>query len=358
MLNYLENKEWLYDQYIVKKRSANNISKELKVSQSKVKKWLDRHNIKTRTISESRMPDNKNYHLINNPEYLKKLYTEQEMTCSEIAKKLSCGTQTIYRRLIEYDIEIRNFEDRMLDNNPKLKKLRSKNWIYQRYITEDRTMQEIADELKTSPTMVSEWLDRHGILTKDWHDSHENKYTDDELEEMLKNLGEKLNKIPSSRDLNKFSKEGICPSANTYSLRGGLRYWQKKVFGKSLQRWREWEYDCIHLFNKVLYYPEFKREKRFNWLRSPITNYHLRVDVYYPEYKLCVEFDGVGHFEPIQFLPNQDAEEQLKRTQLHDSVKDELIPSHGLKLLRFKYDEPLTEVHIKKRLNEIGIIIK
>jgi len=353
----LENKDWIYEQYMVKKRSANDISKELGVSDSTVKKWLIIHDIKPRSIREARMPHNENFELINNLEYIKGLYVEQGLTCKEIAAKLSCGVQTVYRRLKESGIDIKTFEKRMLHKNPKLKKLRSKNWLYQRYITENKNTPEIAEELGTSPTMVATWLKKHGIPTKDRSNSLGPIYTDEQLEYMLKALGEKLGRIPSSRDLNKYSKEGLCPSASTYALRGGIPFWQKKVFGKNIRKWRAWEYECITLFNKILGYPKFKREKRFNWLRSPITNCHLRVDVFYPEYKLCVEFDGEAHFKPIQFLPHQNAEEVLERVKLHDAVKNKLIPQKGLKLLRFRFDEPLDEEYVKKRLKEIGITV-
>lgn len=355
--NLLVNKDWLYEQYVVKKRSANNISKELKISDSTVKKWLILFNIKPRDIRESRMPNNDKFDLINDPEFIKSLYVEQGLTCNEIAKKLSCGTQTIYRRLSEIGVEIKTFETRMLEKNPRLKKLRSKNWLYQRYITEDKNTPEIAEELGTSPTMVAEWLSKHGIPTKEWHDTHGNKYTDKQMEEMLKSLGKKIGRIPSARDMDKYCKEGLCPSSMTYGLRGGIPFWQKRVFGKSLQKWRAWEYECISLFNKVLGFPSFKREKRFNWLRSPITNCFLRVDVFYPDYKLCVEFDGEAHFKPIQFLPYQDPNKELERVKLYDSLKNELIPKHGLKLLRFKFDEPLDEEYVKARLRGAGVVL-
>ena len=353
----LENKDWLYEQYVVKKRSANNISKELKASDSTVKKWLHVHDIKSRDIKESRMPDNENIRLINDLEYIKNLYTEQGLTCKEIAKNLSCSVHAIYCRLTDAGVEMKTFEKRMLEKNPKLKKLRSKNWLYQRYITENRNTPQIAEELETSPTMVIVWLNKHGIPIKDWHETHSmTKYTDGQMEEMLRSLGEKIGRIPSARDLDKFCKEGLCPSSMTYGLRGGIPFWQKKIFGKSLEKWRAWEYECISLFNEVLGFPEFKREKRFNWLRSSVTNYHLRVDVFYPEHKLCVEFDGEAHFKPIQFLPYQDSEKEWERVKIYDAIKNDLIPKNGLKLLRFRFDEPLNEAYVKNRLREVEII--
>lgn len=355
--NLLKNKDWLCEQYIVKKRSANSISKELEVRDAVVKKWLVAHNIKTRSLRESRMPDNESFRLVNDVECLRRLYVEQGLTCKAIAKKLSCGTQTVYRRLIDAGIEIKTFEKRMLEKNPKLKKLRSKKWLYQRYITEKKLSTEIAQELETSASLVCKWLNKHGIPIKDWSETHSKpKYTDEQMGQMLKSIGKKIGRVPSSRDIDKFSKEGLCPSSMTYGLRGGISFWQKKVFGKHLRKWRAWEYECISLFNKVLDFPEFRREKRFNWLRSPLTNYHLRVDVFYPDFDLCVEFDGEAHFKPIKFLPNQNPEEEFERTKLHDAIKNDLIPKNGLKLLRFKHDEPLNEEHIKIRLREVGIV--
>ncbi len=351
-LYLLQSRDWLIDQYITQRKSTNEIAKELGCANSTVGTWLRKHRIKARSIKESRMPDNENFALINDSEYLKSLYIEHGLTCHEIAKMLSCGTQTIYHKLKEAGVKIVTFNDRMLEKNPKLKKLRSRNWLYQRYITENKNMPEIAEELGTSPTIVSIWLNKHGIPTKEWHKTHGQKYTDEQLEEMFKAVGEKIGRIPSARDLDKYCKEGLCPCSMTYGLRGGIPFWQKKVFGKSLSKWRAWEYECISIFNKVLGFPEFKREKRFNWLRSPITNCHLRVDVFYQEYKLCVEFDGEAHFRPVRFLPNQDPEKEFEKVRLHDSIKNELIPKHGLKLLRFRFDEPLTIEHVRERLSQ------
>lgn len=352
-LHLLQSRDWLIDRYITQGKSTTEIAAELNCANSTVGTWLRKHHIKTRGIKESRMSDNENFALINNSEYLKGLYIEHGLICQEIAKMLSCGTQTIYRKLKEAGVEIVTFEDRMLEKNPRLKKLRSKNWLYQRYITENTLTPQIAEELGTSASMVAYWLKKHGIPTKDWHDTHGvQKYTDEQMEEMLRAVGKRIGRIPSARDLDRFCKEGLCPSSMTYGLRGGIPFWQKKVFDKSLEKWRAWEYECISLFNKILGFPNFKREKRFNWLRSPITNYHLRIDVFYPEYKLCVEFDGEAHFRPVRFLPDQDPEKEFEKVRLHDSIKNELIPKHGLKLLRFRFDEPLTIEHVRERLSQ------
>jgi hypothetical protein len=50
------------------------------------------------------------------------------------------------------------------------------------------------------------------VATRHWQ-----KYTPEELIEQLKNLGEKLGRKPTDRDINRASKEGVCASAATFA---------------------------------------------------------------------------------------------------------------------------------------------
>ena len=50
----LWDKEWLEEQYLVKMRSMQDIAKELLVSEPAVRHWIKKHNIKSRSISDSR----------------------------------------------------------------------------------------------------------------------------------------------------------------------------------------------------------------------------------------------------------------------------------------------------------------
>ncbi len=181
--------------------------------------------------------------------------------------------------------------------------------------------------------------------------------SDKEMATYLKGLKVKLGRIPNLTDL-KYETENNDDALHwsLYVRRGGLRYWQKRLFGATTYCFI-WETTCIDAFNDVLGCPEFKTQKTFKWLR----NYQpgmkrpgvLRVDLYYPKYKLCVEFDGEGHFQEIPWATG--TQEPLELVQHRDSIKNKLIPEHGLKLLRFRYDEPLTREHILKRLSEVGV---
>lgn len=126
---------------------------------------------------------------------------------------------------------------------------------------------------------------------------------------------------------------------------------EKKLFGKTTYRF-VWESQCIDLFNSALEYPDFIAQKTFPWLK----NYNngksrpgsLRVDVFYPRYNLCVEFDGEGHFQEINWKKGGD--DTLQKVRERDELKTKLIEEHGLHLIRFRYDEPMTTEYVKKRL--------
>lgn len=53
-----------------------------------------------------------------------------------------------------------------------------------------------------------------------------------------------------------------------------------------------------------------------------------------------IEFDGRQHFEPIEAW---GGEENLKLTQLRDSIKDEFCKDNNIPLLRIRYDENIEE---------------
>ncbi len=48
------NKTWLYEEYIVKEKSASKIAKEQGCTENNILYFLDKHDIKTRTVSEVR----------------------------------------------------------------------------------------------------------------------------------------------------------------------------------------------------------------------------------------------------------------------------------------------------------------
>lgn len=179
-------------------------------------------------------------------------------------------------------------------------------------------------------------------------------YSDEDMEKYLFGLKKRIDRIPNLTDL-KIETENNKDALHwsLYVRRGGLQYWQKKLFGETTYCFA-WENGCIEFFNKILGYPEFKTQKTFPWLKHYEAGMKrpgvFRIDLYYPKYKLCIEFDGEGHFQAINW--KKGANEPLEDIQKRDRLKDRLIQEHGLKLLRFRYDEPLTTEYVRKRLSQ------
>jgi very-short-patch-repair endonuclease len=59
-------------------------------------------------------------------------------------------------------------------------------------------------------------------------------------------------------------------------------------------------------------------------------------DFYLPSLRVCIEFDGRQHFEPIEKFGGVPT---LERIKLNDKVKNEYCEEHYIELVRIKYDK-------------------
>lgn len=80
------------------------------------------------------------------------------------------------------------------------------------------------------------------------------------------------------------------------------------------------------------------------------------MDGYFPDLKLAIEYDGLQHYKYVEYF-DRSYEDFVKRQQ-RDKLKDELCKQNGVKLIRIRYDEPLTEEYLKQKLIDNGIINK
>lgn len=64
----------------------------------------------------------------------------------------------------------------------------------------------------------------------------------------------------------------------------------------------------------------------------------LRFDFFLPQYNLCIEYDGIQHFEPVPFFGGDDYLNELK---IRDGIKDCYCNDNGLMLLRIRYDDDI-----------------
>lgn len=62
----------------------------------------------------------------------------------------------------------------------------------------------------------------------------------------------------------------------------------------------------------------------------------LPFDFYLPDYNACIEYDGIQHFEAIDYF---GGESELKKRQKNDSIKTNYCLANDIILLRIKYNE-------------------
>ena len=78
-----------------------------------------------------------------------------------------------------------------------------------------------------------------------------------------------------------------------------------------------------------------------------------RLDIFIPELRLAIEYQGQQHYKPVSLF---GGEEGFKQTQERDKLKAKLCAEKGVILIYFRYDESITrkliETRYKKALSE------
>lgn len=85
----------------------------------------------------------------------------------------------------------------------------------------------------------------------------------------------------------------------------------------------------------------FIEQHTFDDLYNSNNTKKLRFDFYIPELNVCIEFDGIQHYEPIDFFGGEDA---FKKQQLNDNLKNEYCKSNNIKLIRIKEVSSIKEI--------------
>lgn len=82
---------------------------------------------------------------------------------------------------------------------------------------------------------------------------------------------------------------------------------------------------------------------------------YIRFDVYIPLLNLTIEYDGEFHYMCIPYIHDeQEAKENLKRTQYRDSIKNKYCIDNNIHLLRIPYTENKNiKDHIINAINNI-----
>lgn len=81
----------------------------------------------------------------------------------------------------------------------------------------------------------------------------------------------------------------------------------------------------------------------------------LRFDIFIPENNLCIEYDGVHHFQPTKYssnISNAQMETYFKIQQQNDKIKDEYCAQNNINFIRIPYTEYHPGAIVRKYLAE------
>ena len=120
----------------------------------------------------------------------------------------------------------------------------------------------------------------------------------------------------------------ICPNGHTHEI-----CWSDFQQGYRCALCNLWKGEKVieqYLINNNI---EFQGQKVFKDCKYKNC---LRFDFYLPYYNLCIEYDGEGHYQAIDYF---GGEQQLKNNQIRDEIKNQYCKDNNINLLRIPYWE-------------------
>lgn len=176
-------KEFLEREYINKAKSIKQLADQCNASTSTIYTWLQKHNIRTRSRNTL---DKGEENEVNDEEYLRRQYWEEEKTIEEIASGVNVATATVIDRMNEFGIERRSRREALA--NGDLSKLSNRDFLEDEYHNKGKSLSEIAEDLDLSITSVYRAMDSHGISRRDISSANTNGNIEKlENEEWLRN---------------------------------------------------------------------------------------------------------------------------------------------------------------------------
>ena len=100
----------------------------------------------------------------------------------------------------------------------------------------------------------------------------------------------------------------------------------------------------------------------FKWLKTNCSKRCMEIDIWLPDLKLAIEYDGRQHFEPVCFggISFEEAKNNLISCQERDAIKNKLITEHQNEIkyfVRFNYLEPILKEYVIDKLKAAGVIL-
>jgi hypothetical protein len=134
ILEKYKNKKWLYDQYIIKKKTLNQISDECGCSKTTIARYKDRFNLKKNKVQVS----NKKY---SNRDWLHDQYIEKNKTPIQISEDCNVNRGIIFEYISKFDL-IKSKENKSKAFSNRIKDTSIKKYGVDHFNSSDRVIEK------------------------------------------------------------------------------------------------------------------------------------------------------------------------------------------------------------------------
>ena len=116
--------------------------------------------------------------------------------------------------------------------------------------------------------------------------------------------------------------------------------YQKLIqWGKIGSRWKN-ENNLFKVVKKE--YPDALYQYHSEWLGRQL------LDIYIPSLRIGIEYQGIQHYEAVDYFGGDKSLEEQKQ---RDNLKRTKCDQQGVRLIEWRYDEPISKVKLKEKIN-------
>jgi len=119
-------------------------------------------------------------------------------------------------------------------------------------------------------------------------------------------------------------------------------YQQALLKNENNVRWKS-EFQLFKLINS--YYEDAIYQFRDDWINPQ------SIDIFIPSKKIAIEYQGIQHYEAIEFF---GGEKGLKNNKKRDREKGKKCKKNNIRLIQWKYDEPINDFILINKLKSIS----
>jgi hypothetical protein len=109
------------------------------------------------------------------------------------------------------------------------------------------------------------------------------------------------------------------------------------------------------ILERLLAAKSISNYRGFTWLDTE--NGRQEIDIYFHSIKLAVEYDGEQHFKAVAFFGGDDGLKEVMRLDREKNKKISQHPEDVAFFVRFRFDEPITEEYVLRKIRNVGVII-